>query len=235
MQYNHDKVDEVALALLYLTLGEPLGDSNRAWKGVAWEVSNRLYEKGWIEDPRNKNESLVLTKAGREACIRLFKQYFWEPTASSNEHNAPANLFPLPIDMERLIWLYQLPENEPTFWLRYLDSATGEIMAEQYDEESGAIQPTADLSSDPRYLSIPAQSDAEYLDDIREYTAFLQQGELKTALTNLLEGQEFTPAVRIEIRSLLRNHDRWEKWQRKRIRQRLLVWLASYGIKPKQG
>jgi hypothetical protein len=57
MEYNHDKVDVVALALLYLTLGEPLGDSNRAWKGVAWEVSNRLYEKDWIEDPRNKNET----------------------------------------------------------------------------------------------------------------------------------------------------------------------------------
>ena len=77
MEYNHDKVDEVALALLYLTLG---GD-NRAWKGMAWEISNRLHEKGWIEDPRNKNKSFVLTAAGREPCIRFFERHFVDEEA----------------------------------------------------------------------------------------------------------------------------------------------------------
>ena len=72
MEYDHDKVDEVALALPYLTLG----DGNRAWKSMAWEISDRLYEKGWIEDPHNKNKSFVLTRAGREACICFFEQYF---------------------------------------------------------------------------------------------------------------------------------------------------------------
>ncbi|MBL8152668.1 MAG: hypothetical protein JNM70_00670 [Anaerolineae bacterium] len=66
-----DKVDEVALALLYFSLGD-----YRAWKGMDWSISNRLYEKGWIENPRNKNKSFVLTEAGREACIRFFNQHF---------------------------------------------------------------------------------------------------------------------------------------------------------------
>jgi hypothetical protein len=72
MDYDQEKVDEVALALLYLTLGS----DSRAWKGMSWEVSNRLYEKGWIENPRNKNQSFELTPAGREACIRLFRKHF---------------------------------------------------------------------------------------------------------------------------------------------------------------
>jgi hypothetical protein len=72
MDYDQDKVDEVALALLFLTLG----DDNRAWKGMDWNVSDRLYQKGWIENPRNKNQSFKLTDSGREACERLFRQYF---------------------------------------------------------------------------------------------------------------------------------------------------------------
>jgi hypothetical protein len=227
MNYDHDKVDEVALALLFLTLGEPMGDNHRAWKGMAWEVSNRLYEKGWIEDPRNKNESLVLTQSGREACIRLFKEHFWKPA------NTQDSLFPLPIDMKQLVWLYQLPESELTFWVRYLDSATGEIMAQEYDEETHAPRPASDFSADPRYLPIPVQSDAAYLEDVREYAAALREGDLKSALFSVLEHPaSATEAVR-QIRSLLHNHEKWEKWYGKRTRQRLLDWLASHGIEPR--
>ena len=81
--YNEEKVDEVSLALLYLTLG----DDNRAWKGMDWSVSDRLYEKGWIENPRNKNKSFVLTDEKRNACIRLFHQYFGTPAKPSIEHD----------------------------------------------------------------------------------------------------------------------------------------------------
>jgi hypothetical protein len=41
MNINTDAIDEVALALLYLTLH----DHNRAWKGFDWDVLNRLYER----------------------------------------------------------------------------------------------------------------------------------------------------------------------------------------------
>ena len=44
MNINTDAIDEVALALLYLTLH----DRYRAWKGFDWDVLNRLYERGLI-------------------------------------------------------------------------------------------------------------------------------------------------------------------------------------------
>jgi hypothetical protein len=80
MDYDEDKVDEVALALLYLSLD----GANRAWKGIAYEISDRLYKKGWIETPNNQNKSLVLTPKGRELCVSLFKQYFGNPPHGNN-------------------------------------------------------------------------------------------------------------------------------------------------------
>lgn len=37
--YDREKVDEMVLALMYLTLH----DSYRAWKGFDWETLDRLY------------------------------------------------------------------------------------------------------------------------------------------------------------------------------------------------
>jgi hypothetical protein len=79
--YDKDKVDEVSLALLYLTLGE----DGRAWKGMDWDVSDRLYAKGWIENPRSKNKSLVLTPEGRVECIRLFQKHFGKHSGANNK------------------------------------------------------------------------------------------------------------------------------------------------------
>jgi Domain of unknown function (DUF6429) len=70
--YDHNTVDEVVLALLQLTLH----DSYRAWKGFDWDTLDRLYEKGWIENPRSKAKSVVLTEEGLTKSSRLFQQYF---------------------------------------------------------------------------------------------------------------------------------------------------------------
>ncbi len=52
MEYDKDKVDEMVLALLYLTL-----DANgRAWKSHDWDALDRLHEKNLIADPHNKNK-----------------------------------------------------------------------------------------------------------------------------------------------------------------------------------
>jgi hypothetical protein len=72
MNINTDAIDEVILALLYLTLH----DHNRAWKGFDWDGLNRLYERGLIDDPVNKAKSVVLTDEGLRESERLFKQYF---------------------------------------------------------------------------------------------------------------------------------------------------------------
>ena len=72
MKYNSDKVDEMALALLYLTLHE----GNRAWKSMDWDVSDRLHVKGFIEDPVGKAKSVVLTEEGLQRCRELFAKHF---------------------------------------------------------------------------------------------------------------------------------------------------------------
>ena len=50
MSLNTDKIDDTALALLYLTLH----DDDRAWKGFDWGVLGRLHDKGMIHDPVGK-------------------------------------------------------------------------------------------------------------------------------------------------------------------------------------
>ncbi|MFL9909133.1 hypothetical protein HHL24_40405 [Paraburkholderia sp. RP-4-7] len=75
MNINTDAIDEVALALLHLTLH----DHCRAWKGFDWDVLNRLYEKGFICDPVNKTKSVVFTEEGLRESERLFKQHFVLP------------------------------------------------------------------------------------------------------------------------------------------------------------
>jgi hypothetical protein len=70
--YDEEKVAAVVLALLYLTLH----DGNRAWKGFDWDVLNRLYEQGWIENPRSKAKSVELTEKGLAESARLFEHFF---------------------------------------------------------------------------------------------------------------------------------------------------------------
>lgn len=74
MPVNKDKIDDAALALLYLTLH----DNYRAWKGFDWDVLSRLHEKGWIDNPVNKNKSVWFTHEGRERAKELFKTLFEE-------------------------------------------------------------------------------------------------------------------------------------------------------------
>ena len=41
-----------------------LHDGDRAWKGFDWEAMKRLHDKGLIENPVNRNKSVMLTEAG---------------------------------------------------------------------------------------------------------------------------------------------------------------------------
>ena len=72
MEYDEEKVAEVTLALLYLSLG----DDGRAWKGHDWDALDRLFGKNLIADPKNKNKSVLLTEEGVRECERLFKKHF---------------------------------------------------------------------------------------------------------------------------------------------------------------
>lgn len=72
MEYNKDKVDEMVLALLFLTLH----DGGRAWKSHDWNAMERLHEKGMISDPVGKAKSVVLTEEGEKHAEELFRQHF---------------------------------------------------------------------------------------------------------------------------------------------------------------
>ena len=79
MKPNLGKIDDAVLALLFLTsFSEGKGELavTRAWKSHDWEALNRLYEKGFIFDPKNKNKSVVLTREGAQKAEELFERLF---------------------------------------------------------------------------------------------------------------------------------------------------------------
>ena len=75
MEYNKEKVDEMVLALLYLTSFTEQGVT-RAWKGHDWDALDRLSEKGLISDPKSKAKSVVLTQEAAKKSAELFWGYF---------------------------------------------------------------------------------------------------------------------------------------------------------------
>jgi Domain of unknown function (DUF6429) len=75
MEINEQKVDEMSLALLYLTTFRDKLEF-RAWKSHSWDVLDRLYEKGFIDDPATKAKSVVLTDEGVKRSKLLFEKHF---------------------------------------------------------------------------------------------------------------------------------------------------------------
>lgn len=75
MAYDKDKVDEMVLALLFLTMFRE-GPGFRAWKGHDWDALDRLHEKGYISDPKSKAKSVVVTEEGAERSRELFERHF---------------------------------------------------------------------------------------------------------------------------------------------------------------
>ncbi|MGZ7090931.1 MAG: DUF6429 family protein, partial [Candidatus Angelobacter sp.] len=75
MEIDNEKVDEITLALLYLTTFKDK-HGLRAWKSHDWDVLNRLHESGYIHDPVSKAKSVMLTDEGAERSKRLFEKHF---------------------------------------------------------------------------------------------------------------------------------------------------------------
>ncbi|GAW37178.1 hypothetical protein RA2_04254 [Roseovarius sp. A-2] len=76
MTLDTDKIDDAALAILSLTLH----DGDRVWKGVDWNITDRLFEKGLIYDPKNKTKSLSLTPEGIEHARAILAREFCKAT-----------------------------------------------------------------------------------------------------------------------------------------------------------
>ena len=75
MEYDKDKVDEMVLALMYLTSSQNQCGT-RAWKGLDSAVLDRLHKKGYISDPKGKGPSIALSEEGGKLSKALFFKYF---------------------------------------------------------------------------------------------------------------------------------------------------------------
>lgn len=75
MEYDKDKIDEMVLALLYLTSFKN-HSVVRAWKSMDWDALDRLYEKGYIGNPKSKAKSVILTEEGAKLAEQLFGKHF---------------------------------------------------------------------------------------------------------------------------------------------------------------
>ena len=78
MDFDKNKIDEVVLALLYLTLH----DEVRAWKGFDWGTLDRLHAKDLISNPATAAKSVVLTHEGLRLSKELFEKHFGKRKAA---------------------------------------------------------------------------------------------------------------------------------------------------------
>ena len=81
MDYDEGKVDEMVLALLYLTSFTEQGFV-RAWKGHDWDALNRLHESGLISDPKNKKQIGRPQQERRQPVRGIVLEVLWESVLS---------------------------------------------------------------------------------------------------------------------------------------------------------
>ena len=48
----------------------------RVWKGLDWDVLDRLHEKGYISNPKSKAKSVGLSEEAAKQSEELFKKHF---------------------------------------------------------------------------------------------------------------------------------------------------------------
>ena len=75
MDHDEAKVDEMTLALMYLTTFSDQG-AVRSWKGYDWDTLGRLHAAGLIDDPVGKAKSVMLTPEGEQRSRELFEKHF---------------------------------------------------------------------------------------------------------------------------------------------------------------
>ena len=80
MRYDESRIDEAVSALL----GAFEFDNGRVWKRIDFEAMDRLHAKGFITDPRSKQESVYLTSEGLDLANRLAAERFTPLRAGAN-------------------------------------------------------------------------------------------------------------------------------------------------------
>jgi Domain of unknown function (DUF6429) len=85
VELDTNRIDEAVLALLYLGLH----DGARAWKGFDWDAMDRLYQQGYITDPKGKAKSVVFTEEGLERARALLEKLFGKRGERSAAEDRP--------------------------------------------------------------------------------------------------------------------------------------------------
>ena len=75
MEYDKDKVDEMALAILYLSMFKERYVT-RAWKTFDWDIMDRLHEKNYISDPKTTAKSVQVYEEAFQLAEELFRKHF---------------------------------------------------------------------------------------------------------------------------------------------------------------
>jgi hypothetical protein len=69
MRANDHELDDIALALMY----SALHDERWVWKTIPFEITDRLYQQGLIDEPRSHRKSICLTDLGFERAKAAFE------------------------------------------------------------------------------------------------------------------------------------------------------------------
>lgn len=69
---DEDRLAEAALALMSLTQH----DGDRVWKQYPWSLTDRLFELGYITDPKSKAKSVRLTPEGKAHAESVLRERF---------------------------------------------------------------------------------------------------------------------------------------------------------------
>ncbi len=85
MSYDKDKAAEMALALMYLASWKEKTGGVRAWKSLPWEITDHLFEKGYISDPKGTARSVWLTDDGARLAEELFRKHLRMEKTSSED------------------------------------------------------------------------------------------------------------------------------------------------------
>ena len=80
MKYTEAKIEEMVLALLYLTTFHH-GQETRSWKSHDWATMERLHQAGYISDPQSRAKSVSLSAEGANKSKALFEQHFLRPSS----------------------------------------------------------------------------------------------------------------------------------------------------------
>lgn len=78
MNYDKDKAAEMVLALMYLTSSKDKSGSVRAWKGLPSQVTDYMFEKGYISNPQDKTTSVSLSAEGARLSEEGFRKHLAE-------------------------------------------------------------------------------------------------------------------------------------------------------------